>query len=73
MKRINFNTDFNNNEYNMFEEKCNFNRFNGEYEVYKLLRQGASIVEISRLTGLSDSTVSRRIRSIKFKILRVIK
>lgn len=73
MRRINFNTDFSVDEYKMFEKKCNFNKFNGEMEVYKLLKDGASIVEISRLTGLSDRTVSRRIASIKFKILRFIK
>lgn len=73
MRRMNFNTDFSADEYKMFEEKCNFNKFNGEVEVYKLLRDGASIVEIARITGLSDRTVSRRIASIKFKILRIIK
>ena len=73
MKRMNINCDFSNEEYSMFDRVCNFNKYNGEYEVYKLLKSGASIVHIARVTSLSEATVSRRIRSIKLKILRAIK
>ena len=73
MKRMNINCDFSPAEYEMFESKCNFNKHNGEYDVYKLLKEGASIVYIANKTSLSEATVSRRIRSIKFKILKVIK
>lgn len=65
--------DFSSEEYLLFEQKCNFNKYNGELEVYKMLKDGASIVKISTTLGLSEATVSRRIRSIKIKILRVIK
>lgn len=73
MRRMNIQCDFSHEEYQMFEDKCNFNKFNGEYEVYKLLKQGASIVKIADMLNMSEPTVSRRIKSIKFKILRVIK
>lgn len=70
---MSINMDFSNEEYLLFEQKCNFNKYNGELEVYKMLKDGASIVKISTTLGLSEATVSRRIRSIKIKILRVIK
>lgn len=73
MMRMSINMDFSNEEYLLFEQKCNFNKYNGELEVYKMLKDGASIVKISTTLGLSEATVSRRIRSIKIKILRVIK
>lgn len=73
MTRMSINMDFSNEEYLLFEQKCNFNKYNGELEVYKMLKDGASIVKISTTLGLSEATVSRRIRSIKIKILRVIK
>lgn len=73
MKRVNINRDFNSDEYAMIEQKCNFNKFNGEYEVYKMLKDGASIVEISMKLGLSERTVSRRCLSIRLKIIRAIK
>lgn len=73
MKRLNINCDFSDSEYSIFEEKCNFNKYNGEYEVYKLLKSGASIVQISSKLSMSERTVSRRISSIKFKILKCIK
>lgn len=71
--RMNLNNDFSNDEYKLFEEKCNFNKHNGEYEVYKLLKEGASLVQIARETNLSERTVSRRVLSIKLKIIKVIK
>lgn len=73
MTRMNINCDFSAEEYKIFEEKCNFNKHNGEFEVYKLLKEGASIVKIAQETALSEPTVSRRIRNIKMKILKVIK
>ncbi len=73
MSRMSINMDFSNEEYLLFEQKCNFNKHNGELEVYKMLKDGASIVKISTTLGLSEATVSRRIKSIKIKILRVIK
>lgn len=73
MSRMSINMDFSNEEYLLFEQKCNFNKYNGELEVYKMLKDGASIVKISTTLGLSEATVSRRIKSIKIKILRVIK
>lgn len=73
MRRMSLQYDFSYDEYKLFEEKCNFNKYNGELEVYKLLKDGASIVKIADSLGLSESTVSRRIRDIKFKILKVIK
>lgn len=73
MMRMSINMDFSSEEYLLFEQKCNFNKYNGELEVYKMLKDGASIVKISTTLGLSEATVSRRIKSIKIKILRVIK
>lgn len=73
MMRMSINMDFSNEEYLLFEQKCNFNKYNGELEVYKMLKDGASIVKISTTLGLSEATVSRRIKSIKIKILRVIR
>lgn len=73
MTRMSINMDFSNEEYLLFEQKCNFNKYNGELEVYKMLKDGASIVKISTTLGLSEATVSRRIKSIKIKILRVIR
>lgn len=73
MTRMSINADFSSEEYSLFEQKCNFNKYNGEIEVYKMLKDGASIVKIATTLGLSEATVSRRIRSIKIKILRVIR
>lgn len=73
MTRMSINADFSSEEYSLFEQKCNFNKYNGELEVYKMLKDGASIVKIATTLGLSEATVSRRIRSIKIKILRVIR
>lgn len=70
---MSINADFSSEEYSLFEQKCNFNKYNGELEVYKMLKDGASIVKIATTLGLSEDTVSRRIRSIKIKILRVIR
>ena len=70
---MSINADFSSEEYSLFEQKCNFNKYNGELEVYKMLKDGASIVKIATTLGLSEATVSRRIRSIKIKILRVIR
>ena len=73
LKRLNLNCDFSNEEYERFEKECNFNKFNGEYDVYKLLKDGASIAQISMKLSITERTVSRRILSIKLKILKVIK
>jgi len=45
---------------------CNFTE--EELAVFNLRVKGRSLVEISSVLNLSDSTVSRRIKSIKRKI-----
>ena len=64
------NFDFSKSEYNFFIENCNF--INQEKEVFTLSRQGFSILEISLKLNISTATVSRRIYSIKKKIMHEI-
>ena len=62
--------DFNKFEYEFFLEVCNFT--DRQKEILDLRRKGKSIVEISLQTYLSERTISREIKTIKNKILKVI-
>ncbi len=62
--------DFNKNEYEYFIENCNFT--DRQKEILDLRRKGKSIIEITFITHLSESTVFRELKKIKKKILKVI-
>lgn len=63
-------TDFLESEYEMFYNNCNFTE--RQLEILNLRRKGKSIVEISMTINVGESTVSRELKKIKKKILRVI-
>lgn len=62
--------DFNKKEYDYFIEYCNFT--DRQKEILDLRRKGKSIIEITFITHLSESTVFRELKKIKKKILKVI-
>ena len=63
-------TDFLESEYEMFYNNCNFTE--RQLEILNLRRKGKSIVEISMTINVGESTVSRELKKIKKKILKVI-
>lgn len=62
--------EFTEPEVEYFRQKCNFTE--DEREVFELRVRGKSIVAISLALHMSESTVSRRLRGIKNKIIRVL-
>lgn len=62
--------DFNKSEYEYFLEQCNFT--DRQKEILDLRRKGLSIVSISMRLYLSERTISREIKRIKRKILKVV-
>ena len=62
--------DFSHDEYLRFVSRCSFT--DEEKEILDLRRKGKSIVEMSMILSMADRTVSRRIDSIKQKILKEI-
>lgn len=62
--------DFNKAEYEYFIENCNFT--DRQKEILDLRRKGKSIVEITFIVHLSESTVFRELKRIKKKILKEI-
>lgn len=70
---MNVSLDFSAKDYERFEKNCNFNKANGEYDVYLLLKEGYSEIYISHKLHMSERTVSRRVFTIKLKILREIR
>ena len=63
-------TDFLESEYEMFYNNCNFT--DRQLEILNLRRKGKSIVEISMSLNMGEATVSRELKKIKKKILKVI-
>lgn len=62
--------DFNKAEYEYFMENCNFT--DRQKQILDLRRKGLSIISISMRLYLSERTVSREIKRIKRKILKVV-
>ena len=62
--------DFTRTEYEYFLAECPFT--DDEKEVFDLRRKGKSIVAISLELNMSESTVSRRIKSITRKVKKAI-
>lgn len=69
MPRMDF-TDFLESEYQKFYNECNFT--DRQMEILMLRRKGKSIIEISLNLNMSEATVSREIKKIKKKILKII-
>lgn len=62
--------DFTRTEYEYFLSECPFT--DEEKQVFDLRRKGHSIVSISFELNMSESTVSRRIKSITKKVKKAI-
>ena len=69
MPRMDF-TDFLESEYQKFYNECNFT--DRQMEILMLRRKGKSIIEISLSLNMSEATVSREIKKIKKKILKIV-
>lgn len=69
LPRVDF-TDFLESEYEIFYKSCNFT--DRQLEILNLRRKGKSIIEISMGLNMGEATVSRELKKIKKKILRVI-
>lgn len=69
LPRVDF-TDFLESEYEIFYNNCNFT--DRQLEILNLRRKGKSIIEISMSLNMGEATVSRELKKIKKKILRVI-
>lgn len=57
-------------EYEELKDACKFQKCNQESEIFDLLCDGYSILQIECITNLSRATVNRRVKSIKDKISR---
>lgn len=66
---MNLKTGLTEPECRRYRQECNFT--SEELAVFNMRVQGHSIVEISTQMNLSDSTVNRRIKSIKSKIKKI--
>ena len=67
---MNLKTEFTEIECDRFRRDCNFTP--DEMNVFNLRVKDHSIVEISMRLNLSESTVSRKIKNIKRKIVKVL-
>jgi len=67
---LNLKTEFTRPECEFFRQQCNFTE--EERAIFDLRVQAHSLVEIQHKLHMSESTVNRRIRSIKRKIYKVI-
>lgn len=67
---MNIKTEFTEPECARFRRECNFT--DEERAVFDLRVKSHSIVEIQHALNMSESTVNRRIRSIKKKIYKVV-
>lgn len=67
---MNIKTEFTRLECDRFRQDCNFTP--EERAVFDLAVQNKSNVQISDELGMSLATVSRRIKAVKRKIVRVI-
>lgn len=66
---MNLKTEFTEPECERFRRECNFTE--QELAVFNLRVKAYSVVEIQHVLNMSESTVTRRIRSIKRKIDKV--
>lgn len=62
--------EFTRSEFEVIKEKCMFNEELSKILEYRI--RNCSITEIALTLNLSESTVSRRIKEIKNKIMKVI-
>lgn len=69
-KPLNIKNEFTEPECEFFREKCNFTE--DELKVFNLRVKNHSLVEIQCKLNMSESMVTRRIRSIKKKIYKVM-
>lgn len=67
---MNIKNEFTEPECELFRQKCNFT--DEERAVFDLRVRANSIIEIQHRLNMSEATVTRRIRSIKKKIYKVI-
>ena len=67
---MNLKTEFTEIECDRFRRDCNFTP--DELNVFNLRVKDHSIVEISMRLNMSESTVSRKIKNIKRKIVKVL-
>lgn len=67
---MNLKTEFTKIECDKFRELCNFT--DEELKVFNLRVRDKSVVEIAENLNISTTTVNRRIKNIKKKILKVI-
>ena len=67
---MNLKTEFTRPECDFFRQQCNFT--DEERAIFDLRVKAHSLVEIQHKLHMSESTVNRRIRSIKRKIYKVI-
>lgn len=68
--KLNLKGEFTKPECDRFRELCNFTE--DERKVFDLRVTGHSIIEISMTLCMAESTVNRRIKSIKRKLYRVL-
>lgn len=67
---MNIRNEFTEPECERFRRECNFTP--EELAVFNLRVKDRSLVEIQMALGMSEATVTRRIRNIKKKIIKVI-
>lgn len=67
---MNIRNEFTEPECQHFRDVCNFTP--EELKVFDLRVKDKSLVEIQMALGMSEATVTRRIRNIKKKIIKVI-
>ena len=67
---MNIRNEFTEPECERFRRECNFTP--EELRVFDLRVKDHSLVEIQLALGMSEATVTRRIRNIKKKIIKVI-
>lgn len=67
---MNIKTEFTEPECDRFRRECNFT--DEELKVFDLRVKNHSIIEIQHKLNMSEATVTRRIRSIKKKIYKVM-
>lgn len=67
---MNIKTEFTELECERFRRACNFTE--EELAVFDLRVRARSVIEIQQALNMSESTVNRRIRSIKRKIYKVL-
>lgn len=64
--------DFNTTEYLKIKELCNLREEKFEAQIFELKRKGKSNIQIAMALNISERTVSRRLKTIDKKILKII-